>query len=171
MPAIKTLTDRIPLYKATLHALDEANQVSGSKTFLSFSCRVVLTLVLHSSPSPFSVRWAPELLLIPCVHLSFSRANSLIWSELTSPLQALLGVPTESLSDGSATPELYLKAGERREKACLALEARADEICWAGRVISDDRWDNAQSLVALTQLLICKLRCEDGWNGQRLMLR
>ncbi|SCV69206.1 BQ2448_2226 [Microbotryum intermedium] len=72
----------------------------------------------------------------------------------TSPHSALLGISTTALSDGTATPAMYLGAGERREKACRALEARAKEICWAGNVLSEPAWDNLESLAGLTQLLI-----------------
>ncbi|KAK4046324.1 hypothetical protein OIV83_006154 [Microbotryomycetes sp. JL201] len=110
LPSLKHLIDKIPKYKADLHALDPAGQL-GVAVLCSLGARAV-------------------------------------------PHSALLGVPTQSLSDGSATPALYLSAGERREKAVRALEARANEIAWAGRVLQDDNWTNITVLAALTQLLI-----------------
>lgn len=71
-----------------------------------------------------------------------------------TPHSALLGVSSEALGNGTATPDLYLSAGARREKACRALESRAAEISWAGGILSNVQWDNVQSLAGLTQLLI-----------------
>ncbi|KAK4052634.1 hypothetical protein OIO90_004262 [Microbotryomycetes sp. JL221] len=71
-----------------------------------------------------------------------------------APHSALLGVPTHTLSDGTATPALYLTAGERREKAVRALESRANEIAWAGKLLQEDKWSNLTVLGGLTQLLI-----------------
>lgn len=53
---------------------------------------------------------------------------------------------------------MYLTAGQRREKACRTLEARAHELAWQGGVLQNDSWDNVKSLAGLTQLLICKLK-------------
>lgn len=91
-------------------------------------------------------------------HVSLQLAVAVLTSlgARAAPHSAILGVPTEALSDGRATPALYLTAGERREKACRSLEARANELAWGGRVLQEDRWENLQSLAGLTQLLICK---------------
>ncbi|ORY88650.1 hypothetical protein BCR35DRAFT_350884 [Leucosporidium creatinivorum] len=70
----------------------------------------------------------------------------------SSPHSAIIGVPSLSLDDPSASPDALLTAGARRETACLALEKRACDLAWPG-IMQETTWENARALSALAELL------------------